>query len=72
MITTSATTQIWKFFLIKTIKKSLVQTSKNKKKTQKKKHDILQLIPDMFEEQVYTKRRRRRRSKVQRAGCKLA
>jgi hypothetical protein len=37
MITTSATTQIWK--KNKIIKKSLVQTSKNKKNTQKKKKE---------------------------------
>jgi hypothetical protein len=40
MITTSATTQIWKKNkIIKIIKKSLVQTSKNKKNTQKKKKE---------------------------------
>jgi hypothetical protein len=65
----SYNTKIWKtIVIIIIIIKSLVQTSKTKKlpKKQKKKPHILQLIPDMFEEQVYTKRRR---SKVQRAGC---
>jgi hypothetical protein len=75
--TTSATTPIWKKNkLLKLLKNHWFKLPKTKKKTQKrkkkkKKHDILQLIPDMFEEQVYTKRRRRR-SKVQRAGCKQA
>jgi len=66
MITTSATTQIWKKNkIIKIIKKSLVQTSKNKKNTQKKKKGkkniiFLQFIPDMFEEQVYTKKKKKK------------